>query len=1798
MKTSLVFLLLAVSLNSFAKVTDPGSTDPGVNPGPVSTPAMPEIQMSGIGADSLGAVAKYTESYFDKRIVQRPKTEVNQYLGDLTTSFNLQLPKSFQSLQQLSFKYNSSQFLNIGYGIGFSLELPRIESEQDELRITGFGNGGVLIKTSSVAAQARIKKIASVLKLSVMPSLTYYLNQSGEDSSLYVSSQSFFAQIKTSGETWIFNKEGNPTHAFGIKNKGIQFFYNNNHLTAIKDLDAIWAVNISYAVDKKTIQNYNGVLLNKVLGINNVTILQGDRKLKYQFFYSDEYLTNVTEKGSIKKIFQADYGHVSEHKFNTIQERGDIDFKPNTALTYSADLQNLEWMDIDGESGVFSVDLNGDFYLDKVVLNIKEINSSALAHLKNYKIKCNEGTRICRAPINRSDLENLLNNLPQKLTAYIAVNDNGSLVYKEDATLSLKSGTVKFFNFSVKEEYKKIPTREDEWHVYTFQTDLKLIATPKFLDIDGNGKKDILICDNDSDFKSFDRSLSGNYNGQKQNPVVTSYYDFLTKGSDDIFKEKGSILAAFLVSSDRDVLKTFSKDLENGKFHFVLNASKLTKVNFNGSLACNQFSMPIDYNNDGHTDLLTGNKVVLFARPGAGKVLDLSKEEVKKLFNAPAADLAITKSPVELLDLKNDGKLTFVEAFASYTDRQDRSLVYLQDGMRFKVHRPAPVKLLIKENVTFGGYSQVDYIYHNGSALVSSILFSPRPAENSNSSKYSPQISKQPRYKKVYEYGGSRLSDQFNILLGHKNSKESTFLENISTNELSLSRFQSLTFDQDFQNGPLFFLSRARKNGRILKQEVFEKDGSLLNRVINTYAEKTDLGENRLYAYLKEQKNFTRGLGKVDLETINDVSSPLAPYTFLSKRETSKSSSNSINSLDKYDFNSEQFLLLLKSSQTFDGNLLKLRSDLTLSYDEAGLLVAKRQSGIESNFSYDSLGRIVGTSDQRGKNAEYSYHLTTPLVADVVEDGISRHFDYDFATNFLNKSVINNKTTFYKWSNDEILLSLDREANNQIVNFYKLEKNGLKFDIKTADTSKEYSIDGFGRIIEIRKTIADQVIIEKAVTYNDQDQEISAKIPYFADERMSVALSYTYDGLGRQTSELLSGSWNNFYVNFLKSSQYDDQGLLSQSETLSDSIVKKSHFYSNERGQVVAHETPSEAVSFSINPLGDILGVNELEAKYSYDEFGKLRSTTSLKLPWEEMFQEFSPVINKTSSTTGDMTYDAYNRVSLVKNSSTLASFEQSLAYEQGLPVRSQVNFENLGFTSENSYNDNRLLIKKSFNNVESKLDYDLFDRLTEESIKAGVNQYKVSYDFADGQLAAINPFIRSIEYNASNKPELIEFSNNVVLNLGYDLFQKIESVQIDLNGSKSAGIIYNDINNGKPTKLYNNARYYGLAQKNKTFGYSENLFLKKQPRVNSASQSVFYNQSNLERLDGFKFDYENDLLVKISHPQYGSFKNFVSPDKAWHATCPLESKSLNECFVKINNDEFQVQGAYTRAVRIEGRLVGVLYAGEFYPALTDHLGSLIALVTPKGDSLAFERVYNEWGEKESVVGNKELEKKIPWAFAGLIQHPFFNGEVLQSETRQYIPSLGQWGSADNLVKWNPNTLKNLPGNWSPLLYAGGNPVNIIDPTGHYNSDPSDGASYSMTYREQQKTDEANKWNSAEGQAYRGQAQRNLGKVALGGAAMLAGGAAGGPVMAAAGAAARTAAIVVTLEVNVAQVTIGAFVAKKPNLTNEIINSATSFISDYFFDEHGFTPGPPSNTYEYATSIKSEIEKMYYLYKE
>ena len=115
----------------------------------------------------------------------------------------------------------------------------------------------------------------------------YFLNQSGEDSSLYLklTSGSFvkYAQIKTNGETWIFDKEGFPERVLTPKQKGLRISYEDGVLQKLEDLDSLWQVYLNYNENRDIIRSYNGVFRNSIVGLESISISQGATKISYDF---------------------------------------------------------------------------------------------------------------------------------------------------------------------------------------------------------------------------------------------------------------------------------------------------------------------------------------------------------------------------------------------------------------------------------------------------------------------------------------------------------------------------------------------------------------------------------------------------------------------------------------------------------------------------------------------------------------------------------------------------------------------------------------------------------------------------------------------------------------------------------------------------------------------------------------------------------------------------------------------------------------------------------------------------------------------------------------------------------------------------------------------------------------------------------------------------------------------------------------------------------------------------------------------------------------------------------------------------------------------------------------------------------------------------------------------------------------------------------------------------------------------------------------------------------------------------
>jgi RHS repeat-associated protein len=95
------------------------------------------------------------------------------------------------------------------------------------------------------------------------------------------------------------------------------------------------------------------------------------------------------------------------------------------------------------------------------------------------------------------------------------------------------------------------------------------------------------------------------------------------------------------------------------------------------------------------------------------------------------------------------------------------------------------------------------------------------------------------------------------------------------------------------------------------------------------------------------------------------------------------------------------------------------------------------------------------------------------------------------------------------------------------------------------------------------------------------------------------------------------------------------------------------------------------------------------------------------------------------------------------------------------------------------------------------------------------------------------------------------------------------------------------------------------------------------------------------------------------------------------------------------------------------------------------------------------EKIYTPHAQERALV------KLIPWSFAGLIDPLSVFADkhtptLYWSQSRVYSPTLREWLTVDPMVKMDPQSLVEMPGNWNAVEYASGDPVNLVDTSRHF----------------------------------------------------------------------------------------------------------------------------------------------------
>ncbi len=143
--------------------------------------------------------------------------------------------------------------------------------------------------------------------------------------------------------------------------------------------------------------------------------------------------------------------------------------------------------------------------------------------------------------------------------------------------------------------------------------------------------------------------------------------------------------------------------------------------------------------------------------------------------------------------------------------------------------------------------------------------------------------------------------------------------------------------------------------------------------------------------------------------------------------------------------------------------------------------------------------------------------------------------------------------------------------------------------------------------------------------------------------------------------------------------------------------------------------------------------------------------------------------------------------------------------------------------------------------------------------------------------------------------------------------------------------------------------------------------------------------------------------------------------------------------------------------VTVGSRIVDILQGVVTYTptntyVLTDHLGSTIALTNGAG-GIVENDAYDVWGKRRNLNGMGDFYNAITSAttrgYTG--QEHLSDSGLIHMNARLYDPQVGKFLSGDPMDGSPAGR-----GDWNRYAYAGGNPLNRIDPTGMDDAPPAD----------------------------------------------------------------------------------------------------------------------------------------------
>lgn len=449
-------------------------------------------------------------------------------------------------------------------------------------------------------------------------------------------------------------------------------------------------------------------------------------------------------------------------------------------------------------------------------------------------------------------------------------------------------------------------------------------------------------------------------------------------------------------------------------------------------------------------------------------------------------------------------------------------------------------------------------------------------------------------------------------------------------------------------------------------------------------------------------------------------------------------------------------------------------------YDMIGNLTAvKSASGAVTEYSYDSMGNLVSKNDAGGSKTEYSYDLHNNLVSIISPNGAVEQFIYDINSRLEKAIKPDGSTIEYNYDNINNLLSKTPSDDSDVVTYgYDSFGNRVTMDDESGQTTYEYDI--LGRVTSVTNGQGHNISYEYDEygrinkIYYPENRVVSYTYD-LADNLLKVEDSdgetteYTYDKNGNVlTCSRSSGIVTNY--------GYDSLNQVVSVENIQDDAVLSSFFYAyNGNGQIISEEaTQGNTVS---------------EKSFEYDVEGQL--------------SEYTEVVDGEKSVTKYSYSDTGNRIAVTKGAdekTTVCEYNSS-----GQLI--QETDSSYGITKY-TYDENGNLIEKDNENSEESItySYDIENRLTAVR-EGGALLMAASYD-GDGN--------RVFQITRQKIPFSVEKSNigSSPENSSVQDSENLESAEAILNNDVDTSNPKNDSSALSDTTLNNQAEVYTYYEK------------------------------------------------------------------------------------------------------------------------------------------------------------------------------------------------------------------------------------------------------------------------------------------------------------------------------------------------------------------------------------------------